>query len=127
MPEFNAAYVTTTQVVDLWIPKISPHPFIDPASAVVSLSSASQRSPGDQILCYFEGNRYGAEDAATWLGRVILAGSRALTRYPTTARALIRPSELIPVGTYDFEAATLELVEERIPLLREYLGTVPIS
>jgi len=59
VPDFNAAPVTTTQVVDLWIPRLVPHPFIDQGSAVVSVAPSSPRQRDEQILCYFELNRYG--------------------------------------------------------------------
>lgn len=124
---FQRRPVTTTQEVDLWISRLVPHPFIDQGSAVVSAAPSSPRQRVEQILCYFELNRSGAEDGKTWLGRVIMAGSRTLTRYPTTARALMHPSELVQVGTYDSESSFLSLIESNVPLLRAYLGDVQIT
>lgn len=60
-----------------------------------------------ETLCYYEGNLYGASNMVTWADRVHHAADRMAVAYPTVAKTIARPGELIRVGS--FEGGRIEL------------------
>jgi hypothetical protein len=69
---------------------------IDPKSAIVSVPDLS----GDELLVYFEGNRYRAANMITFADRARHAAERLATNYPTIARALVPRRALTRVGSF---------------------------
>lgn len=69
---------------------------IDPKSAIVSAPDPS----GDELLVYFEGNRYGAANMLTFADRAMHAADRLAVNYPTIAKALVPRTTLTRVGSF---------------------------
>jgi hypothetical protein len=92
---------------------------IDAASGIVgTLDEASGR-----ILIDFEGNRFGGVNLANFADRVHHAAGRHGVRYPTVARALVAPEELIHIGEYDWERGNVSLTgAEAEQSLARWLG-----
>jgi hypothetical protein len=57
------------------------------------------RPAADGVMLDFEGNLYGASGMETFEGRLQHAAGRATSRYPTVARMLVRPEQVVRVGT----------------------------
>ena len=76
---------------------------------------------GDGLLrLYYEGNKYGAVNLATWEQRVKCAAGRAFERYPTVAMlAFIDADQVVRVGQIDNH---YELTVEHPELVAEYEG-----
>lgn len=71
---------------------------IAPASAIVSNSEAS----GERILCHYEGNLFGAQNLNSYFQRLITAGGRLASNYPTAAMGEFDPEDFAVVGTFDW-------------------------
>lgn len=54
-----------------------------------------------RILIDYEGNLYGSQSLERYEMRLLHAAGRHVTLYPTVARMMVRPDEMIEVGTYD--------------------------
>lgn len=108
-------------VVTLWIPDpASCHAVwhdVLPGSAVVSTEPV-----GTQVLCYLEGNLYGAANVKTYADRVLHASSRLRTGYPTSAVRSIPRSELLPVGTFDDSFGEVVLRDGTAAQLASWIG-----
>jgi hypothetical protein len=83
----------------------------------------------EPITVHFEGNAFGADNLQTFEDRLQCAASRLVTRYPTTAKRVFLPDELICVGI----ASTLESSDTWIvdnilepELLQAWLGEEPL-
>lgn len=63
---------------------------IDPGSGIVGTSALSE----DQILLYFEGNRYDVENLRRYEQRIKQAAGRLFQRYPTIARMNLPADEV---------------------------------
>ena len=74
-----------------------------------------------ETLCYYEGNLYGASNMVTWADRVHHAADRMAVAYPTVAKTIARPGELIRVGSFDGQR--IALAGQR-PLARGLLAAV---
>lgn len=105
-------------------PEHSPVRMVDPASAIVSVV---RDGLGDDVVAYFESNRFDSEQGSTYVGRVLLAVGRAAERYPTVARTLIPRSRLVEVGSFDLASNHLDIWPDKLDLLRAYLGAVPLA
>jgi hypothetical protein len=96
---------------------------IDRGSGIVGSLEESGR-----ILIDYEGNRFGSPGLAGFADRVHNAAGRHGVHYPTVARALVDPSEVIEVGEYDYERGVVELYgEEERAQLERWLGTADES
>ena len=69
---------------------------IDPKSAIVSAPDPS----GDELLVYFEGNRYRAANMITFADRALHAAGRLASNYPTIAKATVPRRALTHVGLF---------------------------
>lgn len=108
---------------------------IDPASGIVGSNAQEWLTAkyGEPMLgrsetaltIDYEGNRYNAINIVTWADRVSHAADRHRTHYPSVARHVAEPTDLIHVGTFDGTQVTLEPVAENIPLLADWLGIAP--
>jgi hypothetical protein len=117
----KSSYTTVT----LWIPDstashIALHDIV-PGSAIVSAHPV-----GAQVLCYLEGNLYGAENIKTYADRVLHAASRLRTGYPTSAVRSISRSAIIPVGTFDDSFGEVVIQDTRTSALASWLD-VPVD
>jgi hypothetical protein len=79
---------------------------IAPGSGIVG-----QPQDDGTILVYYEGNIYDARNIRTYDDRCDHAFDRMRTNYPTVARAIVNPRDLIDVGTW--EPATHSVVTTR--------------
>lgn len=66
---------------------------------------------GERIRIDYEGDIYGRASMRGYAKRLLHAAGRHVERYPTVARAWVRPEDLIIVGTYDTEREDLHLSE----------------
>jgi hypothetical protein len=71
---------------------------IAPASAIVSSSDAS----GERVLCHYEGNLFNAQNLESYFQRLISAGGRLASNYPTAAMGEFDPTDFIVAGTFDW-------------------------
>jgi hypothetical protein len=96
---------------------------IDGGSGIVGTLEENGR-----IVLDYEGNRYSSPSLAGYADRVHHAAGRHGVRYPTIARALVDPDEVIEVGDYDYETGVVTLygAEER-ELLEHWLGSGPLD
>jgi hypothetical protein len=69
-----------------------------PASAVVSSVDAPH---GERLLCYYEGNLYGAGNLVRFADRAHHASDRMISKYPTAAMGSFDAEELFFVGVFD--------------------------
>lgn len=69
---------------------------------------------GDRFLLHYEGmvHRGGINDRKEWQEAVKQAAGRAVVEYPTVARMLVTPDDLIQVGTYHVATNTVEVTDE---------------
>lgn len=70
----------------------------------IQKGSAIVRGPLERtnnISVYFEGNLHGSSMLATYAKRVAVAAGRAGQVYPTVARAVVEPGDLLCVGEWD--------------------------
>ena len=74
---------------------------IDHGSGIVV---AEREWMNPNILVYYEGNRYHAENLHTFAERVKCAAGRLQQRYPTVARGMFPANEFTEVGTFVFAA-----------------------
>lgn len=65
---------------------------------------------------YYEGNVYGAENMRQYTERLLHAGGRLTTKYPTVAQAFIPLDELDEVGVYNTDSKTTLISEPEILL-----------
>ena len=82
-------------------------------SALIAIPSNFKHG---KTLVHFEGNKFGDRDMARFADRCFLAAVRGLASYPTTAMAIITPSDLIEVGSYDIQHKTVAITNPE-PLL----------
>lgn len=108
-------------LLSLYIPSPSCSYPIHPGSAIVG------STPQDdvQVLVYFEGNLYGAENMRAYEQRVEHAAGRLTQRYPTIAKAMLRPTDLVRVGSYETDAHLLEI--EQPDALETWAGEKVVS
>jgi len=59
------------------------------------------------VLVDYEGNLHGAANLKTYADRALHAWGRHVKRYPTVARALVEPYEVVQVGSFDPEAGVV--------------------
>lgn len=76
----------------------------------------------DTITVYFEGNLYGASNLNTWEARLHQAAGRMQARYPTTAKALLPPTDLVHVGEYDTETGRCMIAPEHRSKVDAWVG-----
>jgi hypothetical protein len=80
------------------------------------------------VLVHFEGNLHGAGGLERYANRVRLAWSRASREYPTRARAIVPPDELVPVGEYDSREQVVRLTgDDGKRLLADWLGVADVE
>ena len=65
-----------------------------------------------QFEVYFEGNRYGAVNLATFEQRVLCAAGRLVSKYPTIARAVFAATDFKVVGSVDWDAAAVRIEDK---------------
>jgi hypothetical protein len=99
----------------LYIPDSSASPelrrkvvMIDPRSAIVGEPSPC----GEELLVYFEGNRYRAANIRTFADRAMIAAGRLSERYPTIAQASVPAGALVQVGLFT-PAQGVEVPDDR--------------
>jgi hypothetical protein len=79
-----------------------------------------------RVLVYFEGNKYGASNMATYADRAMFDHWRMRERYPTVAQAAVAAEQLVRIGMLDPERGAIELVDdEHAPDLADGLGCSP--
>lgn len=105
--------------MNLWIPVLSAPVDLVPGSAIVSSPDAPSTESG--LLCYFEGNLYGASNIITYADRAMVASDRLLANYPTSATAAFNPAHLTLVGSYDTESGDIVLDPDRSAELAAWL------
>jgi hypothetical protein len=103
----------------LWIPDggTAAEDFVLPGSAVVSVACS-----GEQVLCSFEGNKYGAVNMQTLADKAMHAAGRLRTGYPTAALRSFPRSELTPVGLYDEELGELHIERGNEAIVARWVG-----
>lgn len=106
-------------ILTLYVPS-SDRSGIDPGSGVVGVAT------GDWISAYFEGNRFGYANVTTWADRCRIAYERCITCYPTVARRLFRPADLVVVGTFDGARITLTDGAAAV-VAAQWLGTTTVA
>ena len=103
---------------------------VQAGSAIVS-HHEYVHSPDDpegpaRVLVYFEGNKHGASNMATYADRAMFAYWRMRERYPTVAQAEVPVDQLVRIGTLDPEHRAIELVDdEHAPDLANWLACPP--
>ncbi len=93
--------------VTVYIPKEN-HPVfacLMPGSAIVA---DGQMVTPEDVLVYYEGNRYNDDALRAFGDRAVIAAGRLMERYPTIARGAFPVDLLLPVGT-------VELRKEEVP------------
>lgn len=81
-----------------------------PGSAIVTaLETVKGVFPDIDCTVFFEGNLYKAEMLSTFCQKLACAAGRMATKYPTVATSKVSSSELIYVGTYDYEYKLVEI------------------
>jgi hypothetical protein len=73
----------------------------------------------------FEGNIYDAVNLERWIDRVARAAERHVAGYPTMARSIVSPDEVIPIGVWHVQAGEIHLSDEGA--LRQWLGVEDIG
>lgn len=109
--------------MNLWIPTPSVPVDLVPGSAIVSSPDAPSAESG--LLCYFEGNLYGASNIVTYADRAMVASDRLLANYPTSATAVFNQTHLTLVGSYDTESGDVSLDPDRSAELAAWLQVTP--
>lgn len=114
---------TSAALVPVFIPATDSRirAFIDPGSAVVGDPETIEAQPGagpeadpERVVVDYEGNRFDAENMRRFADRALHAYGRHRTAYPTTARAAVRPSDLMLVGHFrTFDGVLLVREEAR--------------
>lgn len=85
---------------------------IDRGSGIVGTPMVPE-DPESPILAFYEGNRYGYANVVTFADRCMIAEGRLRTNAPTVAKQLIRPDDVIAVGTYHPDERRVEVHEAR--------------
>jgi hypothetical protein len=103
----------------LWIPEESATTtaWLLPGSALVSVACS-----GEQVVCYAEGNMYGAENMHTLADRAMHAAGRLRTGYPTVAARSIQRSQITPVGSYDEDRGEIRLTPGSEHIVARWIG-----
>jgi hypothetical protein len=70
--------------------------WIEPKSAIVG----SPEPAGDELLIYFEGNRYRALNMVTFADRAREAADRLAVNYPTIAKTMVTRRALTQIGWF---------------------------
>jgi len=114
--------------VHLWIPALSCPVDILAGSAIVSLADLPEAPLGgleqepNRIVCYFEGDLYGASNLVTFADRADIASGRMIEQYPTTAVAALVVTEIVLVGSYDTDSGQAVIDPARRQDLCEWIG-----
>ena len=82
-------------------------------SALIALPSNFKHG---KTLIHYEGNKFGYKDMMRFADKCYAAASRGMIGYPTTATAIIAPSDLIEVGSWDLQQKVVEITNPE-PLL----------
>ena len=99
---------------------------VDPGSAIVCAidEHGVPITNDDRVLVYFESNRYGASNMATFVDRATIATSRLHDRAPTVAKAVVPKDEIILVAWFSSANRWIEeITPEAGELLAEWQGT----
>jgi hypothetical protein len=106
----------------LWIPDehTPAAEWVLPGSALVSVACS-----GEQVVCSYEGNKYGAANIVTLADKAMLAAGRLRTGYPTAAVRSFRRSELVPVGFYDEEQGEIRITDAAQANVARWVGCSP--
>ena len=98
----------TTLAVFVLDPEASTPRTIAPHSGIVGVPV------GDRFLLHYEGKVHqgGVTNRDEWLDAVKRAAGRAVVEYPTVARMLVSPDDLIQVGTWHAPTDTVEVTDE---------------
>lgn len=102
-------YIPKHRNYRLFVPAADSRLGIDPRSAIVAHSPTGGVGDVKLVLCWYEGNRFGADNLKRYVERVNCAAGRADQNYPTIAKQAIAPNELIDVGTYDLQNGQLQV------------------
>lgn len=115
--------------LNVYIPKIllTMNDFGFPAGT--ALVEHPEKSNIDSVLCYIEGNLYGAKNLETFRDKVICAAGRLVESYPTSAIRFMQRDDLVFVGYLDYETKDLHFVEDENILneFREWSGETPVD
>lgn len=101
-----------------------------PASAVPALSHIADGSgivgelqEDGSVLLDFEGNTVGSPSLNRYANRVLQAAARQERRYPTRARMLAVPDDLVAIGEFDAREQVVRLTgEDSAARLATWLG-----
>lgn len=112
----------------VYVPKPGSFPYvaIDRGSGIVG-APVTMEAGG--VILYFEGNRYGYANVKTFADRVAVAAGRLQENYPTLARLVVNPKDVIPVATFNGQSVEIDAGEpgdlafpEKLIALAEWCG-----
>lgn len=117
------SYIPKHRFFRVLVPKSNNHPFIDPRSAIVTREPLQVEE--GRVRVYYEGNRLGAENLTSFLGRALCAAGRDSERYPTVAMAQVLLEDFLDVGRLDLLTGQLLTLSEPKALL-DWLDGQPL-
>ena len=106
--------------VPIYVTKPENNLGIAPGSGIIGFRSQYQDNAiqnDHNVQVYFEGNLFDAENLNPWVEKVRHAYGRMAVNYPTIAKAHVRASDLIEVGTTNGASVNIT----NMVLLEEYL------
>lgn len=108
----------TLMILAIYVPTHDSH-----LRKTIVAGSAIVGSPAedDRIMIDYEGNIYNSSNMVSFDNKLLIAAGRHIDHYPTVARSWVKGSELIPVGTYDYDTHQIEVFD--IAALGEWYNT----
>lgn len=70
-----------------------------------------KHNSGGRVLIDYEGNLYDVLNLERYANRVRRAYERHVEKYPTVARSLVKPDELLHVGWFDADTGTVTVTD----------------
>jgi hypothetical protein len=109
--------------VKLFIPHTHQHDnFINrsirPGSGIVGVELDADETQAGNVLIYYEGNIYNADNIKTYEDKCFHAWSRMSERYPTVARMVVPRLDLVQIGSFDPNNKTV-VIDEITPVIHD--------
>jgi hypothetical protein len=108
---------------DVFVPKAGSMAadIVAPGSAIVASHERADSLSGDgKVLCYYEGNLYGAINLQSFAERLLVASLRARDKCRTVAMGIFSEDELAVAGYYDLKERRLMVTDSGA--LKGWLG-----
>lgn len=109
-----------TDIIDAYLPTATD-PVIAAGSGIVGVPA------GDRIFIHYEGNLYRSENIKTFADRCHHAADRHFARYPTIARAHVRPESFHRIGYLNVVWGEVHVEPEHLAELAAWLGVEQVD